>query len=133
MKNVNSQTNYQTGNLGERLAVKYLRGKGFEILELNVHLGKYAELDIVAQKDEVIHFVEVKTSGYTPDETTELVFPIYNITPRKVRHLSMGAEMYIRNNNLEEYDRTIDAIGVIIDRESKKSWIKFFPNILEGV
>ncbi len=130
---MNHKVNHQIGNLGERLAVKYLRGKEFEILDVNVHLGKYAELDIVAQKNEVIHFVEVKTGTSSGRNSQNVIFPIYNITPRKVRHLSMGAEMYIRNNNLEEYDRTIDAIGVVINRELKKSWIKMFPNILEGI
>ncbi len=126
-------SNRQIGNLGERLAVKLLLGKGYEILDTNVHLGKYAELDIVAMKDSIVHVVEVKSSGYSHVDPQNLIFPIYNVTPRKLQHLSRGMEMYIRNNNLEEFDRTIDGIGVIIDIGSKKSWIKFFPNILEGV
>lgn len=48
------------GYSGENLAEKYLMNKGYKILDKNftVHGG---EIDIVAQKDKILVFVEVKT------------------------------------------------------------------------
>ena len=48
------------GNLGEGYAAKYLRKKGYRILERN-YVGKWGEMDIIAKKRNLIAFVEVKT------------------------------------------------------------------------
>jgi len=55
--------NKDFGNQGEALAVQFLSDKGFTILETNWRTGK-AEIDIIAQKDNIILFVEVKTRSY---------------------------------------------------------------------
>ena len=49
-----------TGELGEKICSAYLSKKGFNILERN-YTKKYGEIDIIAQKDGVIHFIEVKS------------------------------------------------------------------------
>ena len=55
-------TNKQkVGEIGENVASEYLKKKGFKILERN-YWKKWGELDIIAQKGDVIHFVEVKNS-----------------------------------------------------------------------
>lgn len=48
------------GRLGEEIAVKYLKNKGFLIITQN-YLKKCGEIDIIAQKGKILHFVEVKT------------------------------------------------------------------------
>ncbi|MCR4994641.1 MAG: YraN family protein [Bacteroidales bacterium] len=48
------------GKWGEDIAAGYLTEHGFEILKRNWR-SSHKEIDIVAQKDEVLHFVEVKT------------------------------------------------------------------------
>lgn len=59
----------QTGNLGETLACDYLEKQGFTIIARNVHLS-HNELDIIAENDKYIIFVEVKTrSALIPDES----------------------------------------------------------------
>ena len=72
----------ETGRAGERAATEYLRRAGYEICALNWRQGRY-ELDIVACREGVLHFVEVKTrrsGSLTPPEAAA--------TQRKFRALS---------------------------------------------
>jgi len=50
----------QSGQLGEQLAAEYLKQNGWEILAMN-YRHKRAEIDIVASKEKILLFVEVKT------------------------------------------------------------------------
>lgn len=50
---------YLDGILGEDKACKFLKKQGFEILKRNFH-SKFGEIDIIAKKDEILHFIEVK-------------------------------------------------------------------------
>lgn len=130
---MNNQSNRSRGDLGERLAYKFLQQKGFEIIDTNVHLGKHSELDIVAIQNDVLHIIEVKTRitcGYHGENPE---FPVHNVTRRKLSHIIKGANMYIQSRNLTHLDCTIDVVGVVVDKVLKKAWIQIFPNILEGI
>jgi putative endonuclease len=61
------------GNIAEEKAVNFLKQKGFSIIEQNYYAKKMGEIDIIATKGDVYHFVEVK-SGTSYDA-------VYNITP----------------------------------------------------
>ena len=50
----------ELGKLGEELAVEFLRKEGYRILETNWTFQK-AEIDILAQKENILAVVEVKT------------------------------------------------------------------------
>ncbi len=77
------------GNLGEERAQTYLRSKGFHIRHTNWQCGKL-ELDIVAQKDDWLVVVEVKTRS---TETFE--HPEEAITKRKIRNIINATHEYI--------------------------------------
>lgn len=53
---------YLSGILGEDKAQSYLKAQKYEILERNFH-SKFGEIDIIAKKDEVLHFIEVKATN----------------------------------------------------------------------
>ena len=59
MKHFTSDTQ-KTGEIGENVAVKFLMKHGFAILDRN-YTKKWGEIDIVAEKDSKLHFVEVKS------------------------------------------------------------------------
>ena len=85
----------ETGRAGERAATDYLRQAGYEIRALNWQQGRY-ELDIVASKEGVMHFVEVKTrhaGSLTPPEAAA--------TQRKFRALTRAAACYLRVSGWE--------------------------------
>ena len=68
----------QLGKAGENLAAKYLFDHGFIILHRNWRYSYY-EIDIIAEKDDVLHIVEVKSltsssHGYPEDAVTRKKF-----------------------------------------------------------
>ncbi len=64
-KTVKKQTEKQiVGKIGEDCACKYLQKLGYKIVDRN-YLKKWGEIDIVAQKDKKLHFVEVKSVSQT--------------------------------------------------------------------
>ncbi len=91
----------EIGAKGERIAVKYLRQNGFLIRDLNWRCGRY-ELDIVAERLGVIHFVEVKTrssSGWcTPESAmTKSQF-------KSMRHAAIAYLAQIRFRGEHQFD-----------------------------
>lgn len=79
----------ETGRRGERAAAEYLRREGYELLALNWRFGRY-ELDIIARRYGVLHFVEVKTR-----RTGSLTPPEAAATPQKFRALQRAAARYL--------------------------------------
>ncbi|WP_415397383.1 YraN family protein [Sulfurimonas sp. CS5] len=102
------------GNLAEDKACRFLDEKGFIIVERNFY-SRFGEIDIIATKDEVLHFVEVKSG-------LDYELAIQNITPTKISRLIKTAHVYMKKNGYEN-DFELDAIVVT----PKK--IEFIENI----
>lgn len=91
------------GNLAEDKACEFLYDKGFSILEQNFY-SRFGEIDIIAIKDEVLHFIEVK-SGLDYETA------IQNITPKKISRIIRTLNVYMKKNALY-VDFMIDAVVV---------------------
>jgi putative endonuclease len=78
----------ETGRSGEAMAVTYFMEKGFLILHRNWRHSHW-EVDIIAQKDEVLHFIEVKTR-----RTSRFGYPEDNVDEKKIRNLINAAEEF---------------------------------------
>ncbi|HEX7633316.1 MAG TPA: YraN family protein [Candidatus Saccharimonadales bacterium] len=85
-------TSTATGRKAEAAARTYLEMRGYKIIEQNFRRPR-CEIDIVAQKDDVIHFVEVK---YRKDY--EQGGGLEAITATKLRQMRFAAEIWV-----EEY------------------------------
>jgi len=90
------------GDLAEDKACAFIQKLGFQIIERNFTL-RGGEIDIIAIKDEVLHFIEVK-SGSSYD-------PLYNITPKKLQHVIDTAHRFMQKKSLTLAFQ-IDAISV---------------------
>ena len=81
------------GRRGEDIACKYLRKKGYKILERNYRFG-HLETDIICEKDGTVVFAEVKArSGACPDGER----PASAVNYFKKEHLKECAKAYIEN------------------------------------
>ncbi len=92
------------GDIAEERAAQYLRENGFEIIDRNVS-SRFGEIDIIALKFEVLHFVEVK-SAYSYE------LAMQNITPKKLQRFLRTVDVYLKKHRLE-IDYCIDAIAVM--------------------
>lgn len=80
---------HQTGKLGEVMAAHYLLQKGYVMLHQNWRHSHW-EVDIIAVKEDILHFVEVKTR-----RTKIFGLPETNVTNKKMNALINAAEEYV--------------------------------------
>lgn len=85
------------GDFGERKAARYLRFRGYRILERN-YIGKHGEIDIIARKNNIVAFVEVKTRN-TASLSLYEARPAASVTPEKQRRLIRIADEYARRTH----------------------------------
>ena len=101
------------GKEGEDIAAKYLAEKGFEILERNFYYSNYGEIDIVANHDSQLVFVEVKSRL-----NLEFGEPEYAITPKKIKQIKKMAELYLFDKEIEEVNCRFDVVAVLLEDRS---------------
>lgn len=97
------------GRNGEVFAAKYLEDNGYEVLCRNFRC-KIGEIDIIAKRDAVISFVEVKTRG-----GDFFGFPEAAVDRRKQDRMRKIAEYYLAKNRLEVSDVQFDVIAIEIE------------------
>ena len=83
------------GKLGEELAVEYLQNNDYTILETNWVFQK-AEIDILAQKDNILAVVEVKTRS-----SIDFGLPQDFVKPNKIQLLVKAVNGYVNENDLD--------------------------------
>lgn len=79
----------ETGKKGESRAVQFLLANGYDILHKNWRCGHW-EVDVIASKGGVLHFIEVKTK-----RNNRSGFPEEAVTRRKINFLIGAAEFYL--------------------------------------
>ncbi|MBO5413709.1 MAG: YraN family protein [Clostridia bacterium] len=98
----------KVGRFGEDEAVKYLKQKGYKILERNFSC-KRGEIDIIAlDKDEIV-FIEIKARI-----SLKYGLPSEAVTKNKLKHIYKTAEYYLYTRNLLNENTRIDVIEVYI-------------------
>lgn len=102
------------GNQGEEMAAKWLTDHGYQLIERN-NSTKYGELDIIASKNNILIFVEVKFK-----QTEDFGTPEEMIGRNKLMQVKRTAEMYLLTNpdiakSFERYQ--IDAICIVEETE----------------
>ncbi len=123
------------GDLGENIACDYLERHGFEILDRN-YLRKWGELDIVAEKKGIIHFIEVKSVSHVtlPKDvihvTSDTYRPEENVHPWKLKRLSRAIQTYILEKHLDDREFQLDIITVKIDQNSRKARVELIENVI---
>ena len=103
------------GDRSEDLATRFLEQEGFVVVARNYYARKLGEIDIIAQRDGVLHFVEVKSGKAAFD-------PVYNITPVKMRKVINSAHYYLKSKSID-IPYSIDALIIRGDE------VEFLQNV----
>ncbi|MFN8326493.1 YraN family protein [Flavobacterium sp.] len=109
----------ELGKLGEELAVDFLQKNGYDILETNWVFQK-AEIDIIAQKDNTLVAVEVKTRS-----SIDFGLPQDFVKPKKIQLLVKAINEYVVSNDLD-VEVQFDIIAV--NKEEKDFNIEHIKN-----
>lgn len=94
------------GRTGESIAARYLRSKGYRILERN-YRTRLGEVDIIARDRRTLVFVEVKARN-----SSRFGNPKNSITPHKQRKISMVALQYLKSTDQMKAKARFDVIAI---------------------
>lgn len=121
------------GNIGEAIAAQFLARKGFTIIERN-YLKPWGEIDIIAEKAGVVHFVEVKAlsrenTGEVSREMDHQPEDLVDI--RKLRKVARTATLYMEAEN-DDREYQIDVVGVIMSHGTRTARCRLVEQVLDG-
>ena len=126
---MSSLSKREVGQLGEDLAARYLEKRGFRIIDRN-YRKKWGEIDLVALKDGITRFVEVKarliTIPFVPRETYRLEDKLH---PQKLKRIHRALESYLLEKDIAgEWE--IDLITVSLDSLKRSAHCEWIRNVL---
>lgn len=98
------------GSRFEQSAAAYLEQIGFSILDRNYHSG-HKEIDIIARRDQLIVFVEVKSAA-----TDAFGHPAERVDRRKQSALAETARAWLQERDLTGFDYRFDVISFLKGR-----------------
>jgi putative endonuclease len=99
------------GELGERVAERWLKRKGWRILERRFRNG-HRDIDLVAERDGMVAFVEVKAR-----RGVEFGDPVEAVHWRKQRELARSASIWIDRFGTPQRNYRFDVIGILVQGE----------------
>ena len=124
----------EKGNIGEGIACKFLKNKGFVVIDRN-YAKKWGELDIVAQKDKKIHFFEVKamvvgslnrisaiSAGHTPEE---------NVHAFKIRQIRKMVQTYLADKKIGPgAEFQFHVLSVYMNEKTRRARVKWLKDVI---
>jgi len=126
-----AENSKKVGVMGEKIVSEYLKKKGYNILNRNysprwISGPLRGEIDIIAQKNNIVSFVEVKTlkdnfdKGFSPEQKVDF---------SKQRKILKTAESWLMEKKIPLDSKwQIDVVSVEINSDSQKAKIRHFPN-----
>ena len=100
------------GEIGERVAERWLRRKGWRIVQRRFRNGR-RDIDLVVERDGLVAFVEVKAR-----KGAEFGLPVEAVNWRKQRELARSAHVWIERHGRPDDSYRFDVIGVLVEGDS---------------
>ncbi len=119
------RTNRDTGDLGEKIAEKFLVSRGYKILSRNFPTP-FGEIDLIAKKNGCTVFLEIKTrisEKFGP--------PASAVTRAKQKHIIKNCQYYLKGYGLNDAPCRIDVIGICLDPRGKVKILRHIKNAVE--
>ncbi|MCS7258016.1 MAG: YraN family protein [candidate division WOR-3 bacterium] len=96
------------GLIGEQLAIDYLKSLGYKILAKNYRCP-IGEIDIIAQDQDVIVFVEVKTR-----KSDAVACPYESVGQHKQQKIKEVAQWYLEETSSENCETRFDVLSIVM-------------------
>lgn len=134
-KTLQNDWNRSIGRVGEDVACNFLKKRGFTIIERN-YWRKWGEIDVIAEKKNVLRFVEVKSvscenlqkiSHETPHQGPQ---PEENVHPWKVKRLSRAIQTYLLKKECVDREWQFDILAVFLDLDRKEAKVRFMEKVI---
>lgn len=111
------------------MACDFLKKEGYGIVETN-YQKRTGEIDIIARKKNILHFIEVKTRS---DSSLQMFgLPQDAVNWRKKRKIIKTALYYLQECGFDQDTSwQIDVIAITINWQRKKAKISFLENVVE--
>ena len=100
--------NILKGKQGENIAEDYIKKLGYKIIERNWHYSKNAEIDIIAEDNGTLVFIEVKTRT-----TLNYGHPFEAINETKIQKIHKAIYGYLKESNKQYNNFRFDGIAII--------------------
>ena len=117
-------TRREVGARGEELAVDFLKGLGYKIVQRNFRC-RQGEIDIIAQQGECLVFVEVRTK-----KSCDFGTPEESVTFSKRERLISLADIYLQNLDSPPPSWRIDVVAVELTPDDKVSRLEHIENAI---
>ena len=104
----------ELGKKGEEIAIRFLKKRGYRILERN-YVCKMGEMDIIAREKDTLAFIEVKTRTSTAFGPPQLAV---NLT--KQMQLSKVALYFLKEKKLEEVKARFDVVAILLGPQGEE-------------
>jgi putative endonuclease len=117
------QFNLITGKIGEEIAKKYLKKKGYKILEQNIR-SRFGEIDFIVQKGKELILIEVRTK-----KGENFGSPEESLDKKKLKKLWFNAQSYVARKKWQDQYR-IDAICIVLKLDNTLERINHYENIV---
>jgi putative endonuclease len=129
--NINTYTKKDIGALGEKVAENYLLRKGYVFVDRNVS-RKSGEIDLIMKKQNVLHFIEVKSITCDEFPRSEGAVSVYNPSSNlhafKVSKVVLTSRWYMANIGWEE-ECQIDGALVWLRMRDRIARVEYLPQI----
>lgn len=119
------------GKAGETAAERYLARNGFTILDRNFQ-RKWGEVDIIAEKGDTIHFVEVKSVSREKRADAvshETWRPEEQVHHKKLQKMARTAQLWLQEFSCEK-EWQLDVIAVTLYTQDRSGTIKYIPHVV---
>ncbi|BCX15457.1 MAG: UPF0102 protein [Candidatus Parcubacteria bacterium] len=109
------------GKIAEDLAAQFIQSKNFKIRERNWVLPNVGEIDIIAEKNGILNFIEVKALW-----KSKYFQPEYHFNKKKIFKLTKLASFYANRYNFDHWFLSLIAINF----DNYKIQIKYYPRLI---
>ena len=116
----------ELGDLGEKIAQKYLKTKGYEIIELN-YRKRQGEIDLIGKLNDSLVFFEIKTRRLL---SGKYGLPEESVSYFKQKKILKTAEFFLYEKGYDplETNWQFDILTIIVNIEKKKAVVRHINN-----